>query len=119
MKGRVLTVDAASSKATLTLKRTMLRDKREPVSCYDDVSDGDGRTFTVVLLYYCGELSRIRRRVSYLFVLLRARVEVSADAALSLAGKVVMAENPFAPDDFTCSGISFVRTRERTLQWKR
>lgn len=48
MKGRVLTVDAASSKATLTLKRTMLRDKREPVSCYDDVSYGDGRSCSTV-----------------------------------------------------------------------
>lgn len=38
VKGRVLTVDAASSKATLTLKRSMVKDPRDAISTYEEVS---------------------------------------------------------------------------------
>jgi len=37
VKGRVLTVDAGSSKATLTLKRSMVKDKREAICSYEQV----------------------------------------------------------------------------------
>lgn len=37
VKGRVLTVDAGSSKATLTLKKTMVKDKRAPITSYQEV----------------------------------------------------------------------------------
>ena len=37
VKGRVLTVDAGSSKATLTLKKSMLKDKRKPITSYQEV----------------------------------------------------------------------------------
>eukprot|EP00903_Cladosiphon_okamuranus_P010099 g9564.t2 len=36
VKGRVLTVDAGSSKATLTLKRSLVKDKREPITSYEN-----------------------------------------------------------------------------------
>ena len=35
--GRVLTVDAGSSKATLTLKKSMVKDKRAPITSYQEV----------------------------------------------------------------------------------
>lgn len=37
MKGRVLTVDSSLSKATLTLKRSLVKDKREAISTYEEV----------------------------------------------------------------------------------
>lgn len=37
VKGRVLTVDAGLSKATLTLKRSMVKDKRDAISSYEKV----------------------------------------------------------------------------------
>lgn len=38
MKGRVLTVDAASNKATVTLKRSLTRDKRSLITNYAEAS---------------------------------------------------------------------------------
>lgn len=37
VKGRVLTVDAGSNKATLTLKKSMVKDKRKPITSYQEV----------------------------------------------------------------------------------
>ena len=44
MKGRVLTVDAGSSKATLTLKRSLVKDKREAVTSYQEVRQATSST---------------------------------------------------------------------------
>lgn len=43
MKGKVLSVDAASSRATITLKRSMLKDKRPPITTYEEVKYSHGR----------------------------------------------------------------------------
>lgn len=40
VKGKVLTVDASSSKATLTLKRSMLKDKRPAITTFEEVRLG-------------------------------------------------------------------------------
>lgn len=39
MKGKVLSVDAGVSKATLTLKRSMIKDKRAPITSYEQVKN--------------------------------------------------------------------------------
>ncbi|CAM9504306.1 unnamed protein product, partial [Ectocarpus fasciculatus] len=46
VKGRVLTVDAGSSKSTLTLKRSMVKDKREIISTYTEAKEREGTACT-------------------------------------------------------------------------
>lgn len=96
MKARVLTVDAASSKATLTLKRTMLRDKREPLSCYDDVSNRDALISKSTPANYKNTTKIKMLRPSV------ARVEASVSAALALAGRAVLAVNLLSTARCSC-----------------
>ncbi|CAM9211625.1 unnamed protein product, partial [Ectocarpus sp. 12 AP-2014] len=46
VKGRVLTVDPGSSKSTLTLKRSMVKDKREVISTYTEAKEREGTACT-------------------------------------------------------------------------
>ena len=41
VKARVLTVDSAAKQATLTLKRSMVNDKRPAITSYEHVSSGE------------------------------------------------------------------------------
>ena len=63
VKGRVLTVDAGSSKTTLTLKRSLVKDERKAITSYQEVSLRFRRCqesvylVGVSCLFFCGAIT--------------------------------------------------------------